>query len=575
MLGSILTVVNIIFMILMFLYLDSIYPFKKFFKGAGAHAETNSRATDYSKLRKVCLNKPLSEVTRPSTLKEVVGQEDPVKALKAALCGPNPQHVILYGPPGVGKTAAARAVMEEARTNFKSLFDPSSPFVEIDATAVRFDERGIADPLIGSVHDPIYQGAGKFGSAGIPQPKAGAVTKAHGGVLFIDEIGELHPVQMNRLLKVLEDRVVFLESSYYNPEDQSIPKDIRDAFENGLPADFRLVGATTRPASDIPAALRSRCIEIYFNPLNDEQLGTIVDRSVEKLGVRAQEGVRDVIVGYANNGRDAVNIVQMAAGIAAIESDDFISKDDVEWVAKVGRYSLKPSRRADITAGSVGCVNSLAVCGSGVGVVAELEAVAVRCTRRGCGKVSITGIVEEEEMSDNSHVVRRKSMAKCSVESVMTALKGFAGLAVADYDIYLNFPGGTPVDGPSAGVSMAVAVYSAVSKRSVPSDLAFTGEVSIRGVVKPVGGVDMKVKSAGEVGIKKVFVPKENFREGALKGEGVEVVPVCSLQEVFSQVFDKVEDEVCSNGDACERTYGEVRFASQNEPVTVAPEGEL
>lgn len=178
-------------------------------------------------------------------------------------------------------------------------------------------------------------------------------------------------------------------------------------------------------------------------------------------------------------------------------------------------------------------------------------------------------------MSDNSHVVRRKSMAKCSIESVMTALKGFAGLDVADYDIYLNFPGGTPVDGPSAGVSMAVAVYSAVSKRSVPSDLAFTGEVSIRGVVKPVGGVDMKVKAAGEVGIKKVFVPKENFREGALKGEGVEVVPVCSLQEVFSQVFDKVEGEVCSNGDACERTYGEVRFASQNEPVTVAPEGEL
>lgn len=67
------------------------------------------------------------------------------------------------------RPAAARAVMEEARTNFKSLFDPSSPFVEIDATAVRFDERGIADPLIGSVHDPIYQGAGKFGSAGIPQ----------------------------------------------------------------------------------------------------------------------------------------------------------------------------------------------------------------------------------------------------------------------------------------------------------------------------------------------------------------------------------------------------------------------
>jgi len=56
--------------------------------------------------------------------------------------------------------------------------------VEVDATTLRFDERGIADPLIGSVHDPIYQGAGAYGVAGIPQPKPGAVTKAHGGILF-------------------------------------------------------------------------------------------------------------------------------------------------------------------------------------------------------------------------------------------------------------------------------------------------------------------------------------------------------------------------------------------------------
>ena len=63
----------------------------------------------------------------------------------------------------------------------------------------------IADPLIGSVHDPIYQGAGAYGQAGLPQPKPGAVTKANGGVLFLDEIGELHPVQLNKLLKVMDE----------------------------------------------------------------------------------------------------------------------------------------------------------------------------------------------------------------------------------------------------------------------------------------------------------------------------------------------------------------------------------
>jgi len=67
------------------------------------------------------------------------------------------------------------------------------------------------------------QGAGAYGVAGIPQPKPGAVTKAHGGILFVDEIGELHPIQMNKLLKVLEDRKVFLESAYYSSEDTNIP----------------------------------------------------------------------------------------------------------------------------------------------------------------------------------------------------------------------------------------------------------------------------------------------------------------------------------------------------------------
>ncbi|MGN0026641.1 MAG: ATP-binding protein, partial [Clostridium sp.] len=161
------------------------------------------------KMRSIQLTQPLTEKSRPTTFQEVIGQEEGIKALKAALCGPNPQHVIIYGPPGVGKTAAARLVLEEAKKFSKSPFKKDAKFIEIDATTIRFDERGIADPLIGSVHDPIYQGAGSLGIAGIPQPKPGAVTKAHGGILFMDEIGELHHVELNKLLKVLEDRKVF------------------------------------------------------------------------------------------------------------------------------------------------------------------------------------------------------------------------------------------------------------------------------------------------------------------------------------------------------------------------------
>ena len=120
------------------------------------------------------------------------------------------------------------------------------------------------------VHDPIYQGAGAMGIAGIPQPKPGAVTKAHGGILFIDEIGELHPIQINKLLKVLEDRKVILESAYYSPDDPNIPSHIHDIFQKGLPADFRLIAATTRMPQEIPPAIRSRCVETvsYTHLLN-------------------------------------------------------------------------------------------------------------------------------------------------------------------------------------------------------------------------------------------------------------------------------------------------------------------
>ncbi|MDO4541785.1 MAG: AAA family ATPase, partial [Bacillota bacterium] len=131
-------------------------------------------------LRSISLNVPLAEKTRPGDFSEIIGQSDGLLTLEAALCGPNPQHVIIYGPPGVGKTAAARLALERAKKSKGTPFREDAKMVEIDGATSRFDERGIADPLLGSVHDPIYQGAGSYGQAGIPQPKEGAVSKAHG-----------------------------------------------------------------------------------------------------------------------------------------------------------------------------------------------------------------------------------------------------------------------------------------------------------------------------------------------------------------------------------------------------------
>ncbi len=497
--------------------------------------ESRKELEKLRRLKEIKLTEPLSEKTRPTSMSDIVGQEQGLKALRAALCGPNPQHVIIYGPPGIGKTAAARVILEEAKQMPISPFRKESKFVEVDATILRFDERGIADPLIGSVHDPIYQGAGAYGVAGIPQPKPGAVTKAHGGILFIDEIGELHPIQMNKLLKVLEDRKVIMESAYYSSEDSNIPAHIHEIFQKGLPADFRLVGATTRTSEDIPPALRSRCVEIYFRPLTSDEVAAIAVNAAVKGGFRLEEGTEKLIARYAQNGRDAVNIIQIAGGVVQVEGRNAITHKDVEWVVEFGHYSPRIDKKICEEEKQVGCMNGLAVFGNATGMVIDIEVSAMRAGS-GKGIIKVTGIVEEEEMDGRGHKLKRSSSARASVENVLTVLNRFMGIDPKEYDIHLNFPGGIPIDGPSAGIAIAMAVYSAVMNIPVRNDIAMTGELSIRGRVKPVGGVAAKVEAAKLAGINKVLVPRENLQE-SFTDIGIEVIPVDDIAQVIEHTF--------------------------------------
>ena len=496
--------------------------------------ESRKELDKLQRMRQISLTEPLSEKTRPAKFEDIVGQAEGLKTLRAALCSSNPQHVIIYGPPGIGKTAAARLVLAEAKRTPGSPFGPDAKFIEVDATTARFDERGIADPIIGSVHDPIYQGAGAMGVAGIPQPKAGAVTKAHGGILFIDEIGELHPVQMNKLLKVLEDRKVFLESAYYSSEDSNIPQHIHDIFQKGLPADFRLVGATTRVPEDIPPAIRSRCLEIFFRPLLPDEIGAIARNAAKKINVGLPEAAELVVSRYASNGREAVNILQIAAGIAAGEGRHHLTREDIEWVVNSTQCSPRLERKIP-TEAQVGLANGLAVAGPNIGVLLEIEVSAIPAMHKQ-GRITVTGVVEEEEIGDARHVIRRKSMAKDSVQNVLTTLRRVMDYDPLDYDIHVNFPGGMPVDGPSAGLTMAVAIYSAFTGRRVDNRVAMTGEISIRGLVKPVGGVAVKIEAARQAGCSKVLVPKDNFQE-MFRNLPIQVVPVSRLEEALSHAL--------------------------------------
>ncbi len=500
------------------------------------NSESKRELEKLKRLKDIHLTMPLTEKTRPSCLEDIVGQAQGIKALVASLCGPNPQHVIIYGPPGVGKTAAARIILERAKKMDISPFEVGAKFIETDATTMQFDERNIADPLIGSVHDPIYQGAGAYGQAGIPQPKPGAVTKAHGGVLFIDEIGELHPVQLNRLLKVLEDRKVMFESSYYSSDDKNIPAHIHKIFSEGLPADFRLVGATTRSPEEIPPAIRSRCVEVYFKPLSTSNIKTIALNAAEKGGFELENGGDELVSRYAKNGRDAVNIVQIAGSVALVEGRKNIRCSDIEWVIEVGKYS--PNMEKHIAERSeAGVVCGLGVSGQGEGIIMEIEAAALKCDV-GKGKMTVTGIVDEEELDARGQKLKRQSTASAAVNNIVTVFKNMYSLDLDDYNVHINFPGGMPVDGPSAGISMFSAVYSAISGISFPKDIAMTGEISILGKVKPVGGVASKVEAAKLSGLKRVIIPKANYQK-MLDSIGIEIVPVSTIQEVVKICFDE------------------------------------
>lgn len=487
------------------------------------------------KMRSIKLTEPLTERSRPVEFDEIIGQEEGVKALKAAICGPNPQHVIIYGPPGVGKTAAARLVLEEAKRKERSPFKENSKFVEIDATTIRFDERGIADPLIGSVHDPIYQGAGSLGVAGIPQPKPGAVTKAHGGILFMDEIGELHTIELNKLLKVLEDRKVFLDSSYYSSENPNMPDYIKEIFDNGLPADFRLIGATTRSPEEIVPAIRSRCVEIFFKSLQQEDIIKIAANAVQKVDLKIDEDALEMVSKYCTNGREVVNLVQLASGIAINEERINISMEDVQWVVDNGNYTQIPNKKIRLVP-KVGIVNGLAVHGANIGLLMEIEATAKRVSKR-FGNLKVSGIVEEEEISMSNKKIKRKSTAYSSIQNVLTVLNNIFDLDCESYDIHVNIPGGMPVDGPSAGIAITSAIYSAIYNKPISNLVAMTGEVSLLGEVKAIGGVNAKIKAAKKAGAKKVIIPEENWNDSFFEMEGIEVISVNNIKEVLDIVI--------------------------------------
>jgi ATP-dependent Lon protease len=497
---------------------------------------TQKKLADLEALDRRRLAASALQLLRPGKLADVVGQEPAIRSLLAKISSPFPQHVILYGPPGVGKTTVARLALEVAKRRNYTPFTEDAPFVEASGATLRWDPRETTNPLLGSVHDPIYQGSRReFAEGGIPEPKLGLVSKAHGGVLFIDELGEMDPTLQSKLLKVLEDKRFVFESSYFDDADPSVPAYIKKLFRDGAPADFVLIGATTREPEEIDAAIRSRCAEVYFDPLSEPQIREIVTGAAKRLGARLARRIPDLISSYTIEGRKAVQILADAFGhalererptsakskpakILAKPPAPTIIEDDIVQVVQAGRlvqHTPVHARRGR----EVGKTFGLGV-SHYIGSLIEIEAVAFPAAERRKGTIRFNETAG--------------SMAKDSVFNASSVVRAISGVDPIDFDLHVNVVGGGNIDGPSAGLAIFLALYSALTKTPLPQDVAVTGELSISGKVRAVGGIVEKLHAARQAGMRLALIPKENERDVRAAVSSLEIVPISNVAEAIA-----------------------------------------
>ncbi len=421
----------------------------------------------------------------------------------------------------------------------------SAPF--IDATGSH------AGALLGDVrHDP-------FQSGGLETPshdrvEAGAIHRAHGGVLFIDEINTLTPHSQQNLLTALQEG----EFPITGQSERSSGAMVRT---EAVPCRFVMIAAGNVDAMQgMHPALRSRIrgygYEVYMKetmedtPENRRKFIRFIAQEVKKDGriphfdkSAIEEMLREAHRRSNRKGhltlklRDIGGLIRVAGDLARQQGAQVTNAAHVIAAKAMARSIeeqisddyIKRSRDYELTVidgNRVGRVNGLAVMGTDSGSVLPIMAEVTPIQGAG-GSVIATGMLKE--------------IAQESIKNVSAIIKKFTGKDIKNMDIHVQFIGTYGgIEGDSASISVATAVISAIEAIPVRQDLAMTGSLSVRGDVLPVGGVTYKIEAAAKAGIKKVLIPSANVDDVLIEDryrELVEIVPVSSIQDVLTHAL--------------------------------------
>ncbi|MFB6105039.1 MAG: ATP-dependent protease LonB, partial [Halobacteriaceae archaeon] len=406
-----------------------------------------------------------------------------------------------------------------------------------------------AGALLGDVrHDPFQSGGMETPSH--DRVEAGAIHKAHKGVLFIDEINTLDVRSQQKLMTAIQEGEFAITGQSERSSGAMVQTE-------PVPTDFIMIAAGNLDAMEnMHPALRSRIkgygYEVYFDdtiedsPEMRRKYVRFVAQEVEKDGRLPHftpDGVRELILEAKRRSgrrehltlrfRELGGLIRVAGDIARAEDADMTTRDHVirakkrsrsieqqvadQYIERQRDYELKVNQ-GDV----VGRVNGLAVMGEDSGVV--LPVMAEVTPAQGPGEVIATGQLKE--------------MAEESVQNVSAIIKKFSDENLSEKDVHIQFVqlGDQGVDGPSASITVATAVISALENVPVDQTVAMTGSLSVRGDVLPVGGVTHKIEAAAKAGFKTVIIPAANEQDVMVEEEYremVEVIPVSHISEVL------------------------------------------